>query len=185
MPTPNNWSMILATTPTGVIGDASGLLWNIPEDMKHFREMTTNNIVIMGRKTYETIGRPLPNRINIILSSSPVNGNSCRTQPELLYTNLDTLDEVVSGILSHYPDKHVFVIGGKQIYEQLLNRVDSIYITTVYLDIENTEYIALSPEFMKSIETDYVPDDIYIHKQQSISGVQYSIHLYRSRLNFI
>ena len=61
-------SIIAAVSKNGVIGVDNKLPWNLPEDLKRFKELTTNNVVIMGRKTYESIGKPLPNRINIVIT---------------------------------------------------------------------------------------------------------------------
>ena len=61
-------SIIAAVSKNGVIGVDNKLPWNLPEDLKRFKELTTNNVVIMGRKTYESIGKPLPNRINIVVT---------------------------------------------------------------------------------------------------------------------
>ena len=101
-------------------------MWNIPADLKRFKEITTknqikinNNIkntVIMGRKTYESIGRELPNRANIVLSSK----NKCSYNVE------DILD-----YNERFPEEEMFVIGGEQIYKQFLPYTDKIYLTKV------------------------------------------------------
>ena len=119
-------SIIVATDEKGGIGKDNKLMWNIPADLKRFKEITTknqikinNNIkntVIMGRKTYESIGRELPNRANIVLSSK----NKCSYNVE------DILD-----YNERFPEEEMFVIGGEQIYKQFLPYTDKIYLTKV------------------------------------------------------
>ena len=117
------FSIIVATDETGGIGMNNNLMWNIPADLRRFREITTknqientNNIVIMGSKTYESIGRELPNRANIVLSLK----NKCS------YSVEDILD-----YNERFPEEELFVIGGEQIYKQFLPYTDKIYLTKV------------------------------------------------------
>ena len=116
-------SIIVAVDEKGGIGKGNKLMWNIPADLRRFREITTknqientNNIVIMGSKTYESIGRELPNRANIVLSLK----NKCSYSVEdiLAYNE-------------HFPEEEIFVIGGEQIYKQFLPYTDKIYLTRV------------------------------------------------------
>ena len=119
-------SIVVATDSTGGIGKDNKLMWNIPADLKRFKEITTknqiginNNIkntVIMGRKTYESIGRELPNRANIVLSLK----NKCSYNVE------DILD-----YNERFPEEELFIIGGEQIYKQFLRYTDKIYLTKV------------------------------------------------------
>ena len=119
-------SIIVATDSRGGIGKDNKLMWNIPADLKRFKEITTknqiginNNIkntVIMGRKTYESIGRELPNRANIVLSSK----NKCS------YNIEDILD-----YNERFPEEEIFVIGGEEVYKQFLPYTDKIYLTKV------------------------------------------------------
>lgn len=116
-------SIVVATDEKGGIGMNNNLMWNIPADLRRFREITTknqientNNIVIMGSKTYESIGRELPNRANIVLSLK----NKCS------YSVEDILD-----YNERFPEEELFVIGGEQIYKQFLPYTDKIYLTKV------------------------------------------------------
>lgn len=166
---------IVAATPSGIIGDSSGLLWNLPEDMRHFREMTTGQIVIMGRKTYESIGRPLPNRINIILSNYP--NKFVSTDPSVIYTTLSELDQIVLNVSQ--ANHNVFVIGGKEIYELLIDRVTKVYLTTVYWDpLDVSGLVSLSPEFMDKISKEFGRETIIQSRTSSKrSGIEYAIVL--------
>ena len=106
-------SIIVAVAENGVIGDKNTLLWHISEDLKHFKAVTTGHPVIMGRKTYESLGRPLPNRTNVVITRQQVEIPGCRV--------VHSLGEAVA----LFPgDDEVFVIGGAQIYAQALPLAD-------------------------------------------------------------
>ena len=120
-------SIIVAIDERCGIGKDNKLMWNIPSDLKRFKEITTkdqiginnninNNIVVMGSKTYKSIGRELPNRANIVLSLKDKHS----------YSIEDILD-----YNEHFPEEELFVIGGEQIYKQFLPYADKIYLTKV------------------------------------------------------
>ena len=114
-------SIIVAVAENGVIGDKNTLLWHISEDLKHFKAVTTGHPVIMGRKTYESLGRPLPNRTNVVITRQQVEIPGCRV--------VHSLGEAVA----LFPgDDEVFVIGGAQIYAQALSLADRFYLTRVF-----------------------------------------------------
>ena len=116
-------AIIAAIARNRVIGKEGQLPWHIPEDLKRFKQLTSGHTVLMGRKTFDALGQPLPNRRNIVLSSAPVKGvESCRTIPEAL-KKLEN-----EGL--------VFVLGGGQIYSQLLEQVDYLYLTVIEKDYE-------------------------------------------------
>lgn len=113
--------MVVAYDEQRGIGANNGLLWghDLPDDMQHFRTLTTGNTVVMGRKTYESIGKPLSHRRNIVVSSSAVDGDvETIAAPE----QLDTLVT---------PDETVCIIGGGQLYRSMLDQTDIIYATEV------------------------------------------------------
>lgn len=130
-------SIIVAISENNAIGKNNELLFKIKKDLQNFKEITTNNVVIMGRKTYESIGKPLPNRINVILSRNvsnilDYNGNI------IIFDNLkDAIDEMK--IL--YPEKSIFIIGGGQVYKQAIEEklVDKLIITKVKKYIEDAD----------------------------------------------
>ena len=113
-------SIIAAVAENGVIGDNNSLLWHISEDLRNFKRITSGHPVVMGRKTYESLGRPLPNRINVVITRSDSAFAGC--------TTVHSLAEAVSMFPS---DEEVFVIGGAQIYEQALPCADRFYLTRV------------------------------------------------------
>lgn len=115
-------TIVVAMGLNNEIGAENQLLWHLPKDLKHFKEMTTGHPIIMGRKTYESIGRPLPNRTNIVVSRKK--------------------DWFVEGILivgsvkealkfARKIDEEIFIIGGGNIYEQTIDLADKLVVTQV------------------------------------------------------
>lgn len=118
-------SIIVAVAQNGVIGDKNSLLWHISEDMRFFKRTTSGHPVIMGRKTYESLGRPLPNRTNVVISRTLGELEGC--------TVVRSLEEAIA----LFPmEEEVFVIGGAQIYALALNVADRFYLTRVGHDYE-------------------------------------------------
>jgi dihydrofolate reductase len=114
---------IVAMTADRVIGNAGQLPWHYPEDLRFFRQTTTGHTLLMGRKTYESIGKPLPNRRNIVLS------RTMAAQPgvEVIrsYEELWTLPDIQS------TERRVFLIGGAELFTQLLPLCQGIYLTRI------------------------------------------------------
>ncbi len=118
-------SIIVAIAENGVIGDKNALLWNIKEDMRRFRTTTTGHPVVMGRKTFESIGRPLPKRTNVVITRGDSTFDGCEVA--------HSLEEAVT----MFPkDEEVFIIGGAQIYKQALPIADKLYLTIVHRNYE-------------------------------------------------
>ena len=114
-------SLIVAVAENGVIGDRNALLWHISEDLRHFKAVTTGHPVVMGRKTWESLGRPLPNRTNVVITRQNIEIPGC--------TVVHSLEEAVA----LFPDdEEVFVIGGAQIYGEALPAADRFYLTRVH-----------------------------------------------------
>ena len=114
-------SIIVAVAENGTIGDRNTLLWHISEDLKHFKALTSGHPVIMGRKTYESLGRPLPNRTNVVLTRGDGEFPGCRV--------VHALDEA----LALFPaGEELFVIGGAQIYAAALPLARKFYLTRVF-----------------------------------------------------
>ena len=118
-------SIIVAVAKNGTIGDKNALLWHIKEDMRFFRQKTTSHPVIMGRKTYDSLGRPLPNRTNVVISRTLNHIEGC--------TVVHSLEEAIALFPS---EEEIFIIGGAQIYAQALDVADRMYITRVMHDYE-------------------------------------------------
>jgi dihydrofolate reductase len=118
-------SIISAIGENNEIGKSNTLLWNLPADMKHFRETTKGHTVIMGQKTFESIGHPLPNRRNIILTKDE---NFKQEGIEIVYS-IPELMELLEKTTNK--DEGVFIIGGGQIYKLFIDIADRLYITHV------------------------------------------------------
>ncbi len=113
-------SLIAAVAENGVIGDRNRLLWHISEDLRRFKALTTGHPVVMGRKTYESLGRPLPNRTNVIITRQPLAVAGC--------TVVHSLEEASALFPAA---EELFIIGGAQIYAEALPLADRFYLTRV------------------------------------------------------
>lgn len=118
-------SIIVAVAANGVIGDKNKLLWHISEDLKHFKALTTGHPVVMGRKTCESLGRPLPDRVNVVV-----------TRQELDIPGCTVVHSLAEALELFGADEEVFVIGGAQIYAEALPLADRFYLTRVEHDYE-------------------------------------------------
>ncbi len=118
-------SIISAVANNNEIGRKNELLWNLPIDMKHFRETTSGHPIIMGQKTFESIGRPLPNRRNIILT---LDKNFKGENLEVVYS-IEELDALLKNTMNETDE--AFIIGGGQIYKLFIDKADRLYITHV------------------------------------------------------
>ena len=119
-------SMIVAVAANGVIGRDGELPWHLPEDLKHFKRITLGKPIVMGRKTWESIGRPLPGRHNVIVTRTEgyvAEGASVVNSPEAALALLAGEDEVM-------------IIGGGAIYQAFLKLADRIYLTRVDATVE-------------------------------------------------
>lgn len=106
------------------LGKDNKLIYQIKEDMQRFKELTTGHVIIMGRRTFESIGRALPNRMNIVVTSHPDDLKALGVFPVLNLREAFYLAE-------EKETKEVFVIGGAQIYEQTIGRANKLYLTIV------------------------------------------------------
>lgn len=142
-------TLIAATDKNDLIGNNGKLPWKIPEDMEFFKRVTTNNIVVMGRKTYISIGSPLKNRVNVILSSSILeNFDKDRTIES--YSN-DVIVVNSFGDLKMFSDRNVFIIGGRSIYKQTfdLGLADKLLISRINDEFEGNEHLPEIPKEYK------------------------------------
>ena len=122
-------SAIVAVSENNAIGKDNQLPWHLPEDLKFFKRTTMGKPVLMGRKTYDSLGRPLPGRLNIVLSR----GNVALPEGVLLY---HSLEEGIDKLKESDSDE-VFIIGGGQIFEESMELIDRLYITEVHTTIED------------------------------------------------
>jgi dihydrofolate reductase len=123
-------SSIVAIDENNVIGKDNSLIWKLPRDMKHFKETTTGHYIIMGRKTFESNGRPLPNRTNVIITKDKkYKAEGC----VIVHSIEDALKEAKN-------DSEAFIIGGGIIYELAMPFVDRIYLTKIHHAFEGDTF---------------------------------------------
>jgi len=140
--------IIVAMSENRVIGNNNELIWKLSSDLKRFKELTTNNTVVMGRKTYESIGRPLPNRRNIIITRNL----------EYLVEGCEIVSSLEEALL--LTNNNCFIIGGGEIYKQSLEVADKIYLTLVHKEFEgDTQFPELGKEWATINTEDFVADD--------------------------
>lgn len=123
-------SLIAAVCKNNELGLDNHLIFNIPGDLKFFRNTTLGKTVIMGRKTYESIGKPLPKRINIVVS------NSLKETDGI--TIINSFEEVLEKYLNS--EEEVFIIGGESLYNYFINYAQNIYLTKVYANAVADKY---------------------------------------------
>jgi dihydrofolate reductase len=145
-------SLVVAAAENDVIGRTGTMLpWNLPDDLAHFREITRGRPIIMGRKTYDSIGRPLPKRRNIVISR----------QAGLIIPGCEvvaSLDEAIVAALED-GDGEIFVIGGGQIFEQALPHAARIYLTRVHAEVEGDAYFRYDPKVWQEESREHHPKD--------------------------
>ncbi len=123
------FSLIVATTQNNVIGKDNQMPWHLPADLAWFRQNTTGKPVIMGRKTFESIGRPLPKRINIVLSRQPFEHEGV--------TWKDSLESAVDFVKD---SEEIVLLGGGELFKQYLPKADKLYLTQIQAEIEGDTF---------------------------------------------
>lgn len=149
-------ALVVAVAQNGVIGGDNRLLWHLPLDLKHFKQLTLGHPVVMGRRTYESIGRPLPNRTNIVVTRQPGwQAEGC----EVAYSVPQALE------MARALDEQVMVIGGGEIYRQALPAAEVVYLTEVHHDFEgDVTFPDLSPvEWREETRERHEPDEKHAH----------------------
>lgn len=143
-------SIVVAMSRNNIIGFQNRLPWHLPADLKHFKQLTLNKTIVMGRKTFESIGRPLPQRENIVLSRQPIQIEGCK---------------VISDLKELSINKEIMIIGGAQIYALALPLVNDLYITWIDGDFKGDTFF---PEidwnnWKIMSEESHLPDDKNLH----------------------
>jgi dihydrofolate reductase len=125
-------SIVVAVSKNNVIGKDNQLLWKLSDDLKRFKKLTTNHCIVMGRKTYDSIGKALPNRTNIIITK---NKNFHVDDAIVLHNIQDVIEYAKSK-----NETELFIIGGGEIYKQALEITNKIYLTKVDVDIDGDTF---------------------------------------------
>ena len=141
-----------------VIGNGNRIPWHLPEDFKWFKKMTTGQVIVMGRKTYESIGRPLPNRTTVVLTRSGFSAPGV---------------QVIRGLEEIDPNQEardIFICGGAQVYEQALPLCSDLYLTLVKREVEGDAFF---PPF----------EDRFRVEAEMMDNLDFKIIHYRNRLD--
>lgn len=120
-------ALIAAVALNRTIGRAGKLPWHIPEDLKRFKRLTTGHPILMGRKTFEALGSPLPHRRNVVVTSHPLEG-------------VESYSSLPAALQALEQEDLVFVIGGGEVFRQLLDRADVLYLTIIHRDVEGDAF---------------------------------------------
>ncbi len=125
-------ALIVAAAENGVIGRNNALPWRLPEDLRYFKRVTMGKPIIMGRKTFESIGKPLPGRTNIVITRNP----AFHAEGVNVVSSLEAALELAQHIALIDGAQEVVVIGGAEIYQAALPQADRLYLTEVHASVE-------------------------------------------------
>lgn len=154
--------IIVATSRNRVIGNDNTLIWHLPADLKNFKRLTTGSVVIMGRKTYESIGKPLPYRRNIIITRDE----------NYKVDNCEIVNSLEEALLICF--ENCFIIGGGEIYKQVLPIADEIYLTLIDEVFEGDTYFPeIGDDWFESERQDFEPDEKNKYKYSFIKYERY------------
>lgn len=147
-------SLIVARAANNVIGNKGQIPWYLSNDLKYFRKITTDGVVIMGRKTYDSIGKPLPNRVNIVVSTSMDARDDIVVVP--------SFEMAIREYKTNFAEKEAFLIGGHSIYDAGICLVDKMYITEIGQSFEgDTKFADFdASKWDKEIIEDHSTEDI-------------------------
>jgi dihydrofolate reductase len=141
---------VVATSENHAIGKDNKLLWYLPADLKHFKQITTGHTVIMGRKTYDSVGKPLPNRRNIIITRQAIEIPGC-----------EVVNSIQAALALCKDEPEVFIVGGADIYKQAMHLTNRIYLSIVHKQFEADSFFPEinKDEWKEVSREDYQPDE--------------------------
>ncbi|MDQ1085921.1 dihydrofolate reductase [Siphonobacter sp. SORGH_AS_1065] len=160
--------LVVAVAENGAIGKDNQLIWHLPDDLKQFKKITSGHTIVMGRKTYESIGKPLPNRTNVIITRNP----AYQAEGCLVVTSLQEAME---------KDTDIYVIGGAEIYAQALPATDVIHLTEVHIAVDGDaffpkldagEWVEVSRESHSADEKHAYPFDFVELRRSEVEKIQ-------------
>ncbi len=154
-------SLIAAVSKNNVIGNKGLIPWHIKGEQKRFKELTTGRTIIMGRKSFEEIGKPLPNRMTVLISSTKlIKAKNCITAASLK-----------EALKAAEGEEEIFIAGGGRVYEEAMPYADRIYLTVIELVTEGDTFF---PDFDKSIFTE-------VYKERIEGEIPYTYYTYERR----
>lgn len=143
-------SIVVAAAENSVIGKGGAMPWHLPADLAHFKSLTMGHPIVMGRVTHESIGRALPGRRNIVVTSNP------KYMPADGAVSAPSLHEALEKLKN---EDEVFIIGGANIYEQALPLADRIYLTRIHAKVDGDRFFNYYPNEWKVISKNSHPAD--------------------------
>jgi len=148
-------SLIVAASTNNVIGFQGHLPWRLSSDLKRFKALTMGKPIVMGRKTYESIGRPLPGRQNIVVTRNP----------DYVAEGCDVVSSVDAAIQAAGDAEEIMIIGGSHIYEAFLPRAHRIYLTRVQAELEGDAYLPKfnDDDWQETVVEEYTSDESNDH----------------------
>jgi len=143
-------TIVVAISENNAIGKDNQLLWYLPADLKHFKNITTGHTVIMGRKTFDSVGRPLPNRRNIIITRHVMHIEGC-----------EVVSSVEAALALCAGEEEVFIVGGAEIYKLSMHLTDRIYLTIVHKKFEADAFFPeiSDKQWKETAREDHQPDE--------------------------
>ena len=165
-------SAIVAVDNNFGIGNKNNLLVHIPEDMKMFKKITTNNIVVMGRKTYDSLpNKPLSDRINFVVTTNPSKFIGQHNPYNLFYFNMEAIKNWLSQNKVKQ-DNDIYIIGGGQIYNELLPFCERVYLTKIFHSYENVD------TYFPNIDNLYEWEATHSSDIKTYKNIKYQFYIY-------
>jgi dihydrofolate reductase len=163
-----DYELITAYSLNKVIGKNNDIPWSVPEDLKRFYEITKNSVIIMGRKTYESLPKNgLKNRVNVVLTNNiPADPN-----PNIVYVNMSNVFDIVNKLRG---DKKVFVIGGSEVYKLFFDNCKILHTTTINEEVDGDVYFPIDVEKLvgEGVFKNVYTSDL-LHSKNNNTGYQY------------
>ena len=144
-------SLIVAASANNAIGKNNQLLWHLPNDLKFFKNTTWGGVVIMGRKTFESVNKPLPGRTNIVITTK----ENWQSENVLVAHSLEDALKLATELSF----KEIFIIGGGEIYKQSMAIANRVYLTRVHTEIDGDTFFPVLDEHWKMISSKDCPSD--------------------------
>lgn len=147
---------VVAMDQQRCIGKGNQLPWHISADLKHFKAITQGGVVIMGRKTLESMGRPLPNRVNWVITRDP---NWQFEGVKIAHSLEQVLEQALADIATSAKPESVFIIGGGEIFSQTMQIADRLELTHIDLDVQGDAFYPAIPTHFKQVSSEKHMDD--------------------------
>lgn len=170
-------TIIAARSKNNTIGNNNQLPWKLPSDLKHFKKLTENSVVVMGRKTYESIGKPLPKRLNVVISTKK---DLYLPNDVVLATNPQEALKASRVLCLQHKIENIWIIGGAGVYQQFIKRADKMILTTIDKECGgDTLFPMFKPELWELISsTKHTDPQGYLLEKPDQVGVDYTIEEY-------